>query len=263
MLKRLIGALALLGVCATTAFAQIPDLRDVAKRTFDSRPAEIVLLRQICDQTDALRSQFGEDDPRVQEGEVRANNLKGMFTRRIAYAVNQIDPRFGLRFKQSGAHAVRPTDGVSLATDVLLWRDGGQVIDVMSDRNPSWGMTPGDVQPSNQWIQPLPELDDAPVPAPQPLPPPTPAPAPQPTPSAGVDYSPLLQQILNSQQLQIVIIQEMQKTIQNTNEHVVSMDRTLTQTLGSISKFVGEFIAPSVATWWITHHLSKPAVAGQ
>lgn len=142
----------------------IPDYSALAKEIFDSRPDSVAALRQICDETDARRAQFGEDDPLVQNGEARANAFKGMFTRRIAYACYQKDSRFGLRLKTSGAHAVRPNDDLSLATDVLLWKDDGQVIDVMSDRNVSWGIKDGDTQPVTEWIKPLPEVGEAPAP---------------------------------------------------------------------------------------------------
>src|SRR5437773_1840083 len=121
-MKKLLFAILLV---AAPCFAQIPNLESVARDTFNSRQADAITLRQLCDQTDALRAQFGEDDARVQDGEQRANAVKGMFTRRIAYAVHQIDPRFGLRRKETGQRAIRPVDGVSLSTDVLLWRDSG------------------------------------------------------------------------------------------------------------------------------------------
>lgn len=118
------------------------------------------------------------------------------------------------------------------------------------------------------FAEPFALAGDVVVPSPTPAPPaPPPAsvpPAPLP-PVAGIDYSPLLQQILTSQQLQIVIIQEMQKTIQSTNEHVVNMDRTIGQTIGGISKFVAKYIAPFVGGWYVEHILNPktPAVAGQ
>lgn len=263
MRTRIIGlavALCLLGI---PAFAQVPDYGRVAQQVFDSRPADVVMLRQLCDQTDSLRNQFGADDPRVQDGVERVNAIKGMFTRRIAYAVHQVDQRFGLRRKDIGARAIRPNDGLSLATDVVLWRDTGQVIDVMSDRNPSWGVTPGDVQPIDQWTLPLPELNDAPVPAPVPVPQPPVVLPPVYVPPVqhGTDYTELLSRIIELQQMQILKIDETLLVVKDTSEHVKNMDRTLTQTLGSASKFIGKYIAPAIGGWYIAHLAkdTKPA----
>lgn len=151
----------------------IPDLSALAETVFKSYPEDVATLNRWCDQTEADRAAFGEDDLRVQAGESKVNNLKGLFTRRIAWACFQHDARFGLRKKTTGAIAKRPTDGLTHATDVLLWHDDGQVIDVMSDRNVSWGITPGDTQPLNDWIKPLPP-EGEPIPAPVPVPEPAP-----------------------------------------------------------------------------------------
>lgn len=140
-----------------------PDYARLAEAVFNSRPDDIVALRAICDRTDALREQVGEDDPRVQAGEHQANELKGMFTRRIAWACAQQDPRIGLRRKESGQHATRG-DGVAHSTDALMLRDTGQICDVMSDRNWSWNANPADTQPLDQWLAAQPEPGDVPVP---------------------------------------------------------------------------------------------------
>lgn len=152
----------------------VPNLSDVASSTFHAYPAEIAALRQVCDETDRLRDSFGEDDPRVQAGEVHANNLKGAFTRKIAWACHQHDPRFGLRRKTTGQLATRPSDGLTHSTDALMWRDTGNIVDVMSDRDVSWIQKDDDTQPLDQWVEPLPEG----TPAPPPVDPPKPDPPP-------------------------------------------------------------------------------------
>lgn len=146
----------------------VPNLFSLAKSVFEAFPADVAELRQTCDETDALRDAKGEDDPGVQAGERKANNLKGLFTRRIAYACSLHDARFGLRRKDIGQHATRPADGVNHSTDALMMRDDGQIIDAMSDRDVTWGVTPGDTQPLDQWLAPLPE--DVPAQPPTPIP---------------------------------------------------------------------------------------------
>lgn len=141
------------------------ELRDI----FESFPADVALLNRLCDQCEADRAAFGEDDSRVQEGEFKVNNMKGQFTRRFAWAAYQHDKRFGLRRKTAGAIATR-RDGVAHSTDVLMLRDNGQIIDVMSDRHPTWSVADGDTQPVDQWVQPIPEDASAPVPVPVPVP---------------------------------------------------------------------------------------------
>jgi hypothetical protein len=161
---------------------EIPDLSDLAEQIFNSFPDDVKTLRAVCDATDQLRKDKGEDDPGVQDGEFRANNLKGLFTRRIAWACYQIDARFGLRAKTGGAIATRPADGKTHATDALMWRPTGHIGDVMSDRNVSWGWKDEDKQPLDQWLQPLPEAGVATGPGPV-TPPVTPDP---------VDLGPIL-----------------------------------------------------------------------
>lgn len=151
----------------------VPNFANVARATFESFPADIAALRQVCDETDLLRSQVGGDDPRVQAGEVRANNLKGLFTRRIAWACHQLNGGFGLRRKTIGQRATRPVDGLEHSTDVLMWHETGHIVDVMSDRNWSWLQNDADTQPIDQWVLPLPEAGisapDIPI-VPPPLP---------------------------------------------------------------------------------------------
>lgn len=135
----------------------VPNLADVARATFESFPEDVKTLRQVCDETDALRARVGPDDPRVQAGEVRANNLKGLFTRRIAWACHSLHAGFGLRRKTIGQRATRPADGAEHSTDALMWRATGNIVDVMSDRNWSWLQNDADTQPFDQWLEPLAE----------------------------------------------------------------------------------------------------------
>ena len=78
------------------------------------------------------------------------------------------------------------------------------------------------------------------------VPPPDPA---LPTPAPSVDYSPLLQQILTSQQLLIEATTELLVVSKNTNEHVINIDRTFAQTMGAVSKFASKYIAPAIVAF--------------
>lgn len=93
--------------------------------------------------------------------------------------------------------------------------------------------------------------------APPPVYVPPPVIVPPPTPS--VDYSTLLQQILELQRLQLEKADANLTIAKDTNAHVVSMDRTLTQTLGSFSKFAAKYIGPALATWYVTKQMTQPA----
>lgn len=134
----------------------VPNFESLARSVFNLYPSDIVELRKVCDETDALRAR-APGDPGVAAGETRANNLKGLFTRRIAWACHQHDIRFGLRRKTIGQRATRPADGLEHATDVLMWKDTGHIVDVMSDRNVSWLQNDADTQPLDQWVEPLQE----------------------------------------------------------------------------------------------------------
>jgi hypothetical protein len=147
-----------------------PDESALARATFLAFPDDITTLRAKCDETDALREQFGEADPRVQAGEVFVNNLKGKFTRRIVWACAGHAPQWGLLTKTTGALATR-SDGVTHATDIAMWKGDGSIVDVMSDRNVAWGVS-GEKRPLEQWIAPL--AEDAVEPPPNPNPTPTP-----------------------------------------------------------------------------------------
>ncbi len=72
----------------------VPDLSTLAEAVFNSYPEDAKTLNAWCDQTEADRAQFGEDDVRVQAGEGRVNSLKGLFLRRIAWArIPKTSPR--------------------------------------------------------------------------------------------------------------------------------------------------------------------------
>lgn len=161
----------------------VPNYATLARTVFQSFPADIAQLRAWCDETDNIRNQ-NPNDPRVAAGETKVNNLKGLFTRRIAWALWQADPRFGLRAKTIGQIATRPVDGKTHSTDAVMWEPTGNIVDVMSDRDVSWGQDDNDMQPRDQWMRPL--VEEGPVqPATQPGTP-TDEPADPPTPGGFI-----------------------------------------------------------------------------
>ncbi len=168
--------------------SSVPDFSTLAEAVFNSYPEDAKTLNAWCDQTEADRAQFGEDDVRVQAGEGRVNSLKGLFLRRIAWAGFQQDARFGLRKKTTGQIATRPADGATHSTDALIMQDTGQIIDALTDRKPIWSVKDGDTQPVSDWLKPLPP-EGEPVPAPVPVPIPTPTPDPAPAPAPELDLA--------------------------------------------------------------------------
>lgn len=94
-----------------------------------------------------------------------------------------------------------------------------------------------------------------PVPVPVPVPPVVGAPAPSPI--AGKDYSELLQRILESQVALLDTGNKILIVSQDTNVRVTNLDRTLSQTLGSVGKFVGKYVAPAIAGFITARQLEK------
>lgn len=212
-------------------------------------------------------------------------NLQGacgafQITGRVAFKLK--DQGYKLLRKQGGNRAIILPDGSCVdgdhgsgpgyATDYLISASEGFVgFDLLGDGGgmnaPQWIGPESDAEMVKRnlanFAEPFALGGDVVVPTPTPTPTPTPVPTPTPAPAPGVDYSPLLQEILNSQQLQIRIIEEIQRISADTNVRVTNMDRTLTQTLGSISKFIGKYIAPAIGGYLIAHQLNNPPPAAQ
>lgn len=72
-----------------------------------------------------------------------------------------------------------------------------------------------------------------------------------------MDYTAILERILESQQQLLTSQAALLDVSKNTNEHVVSMDRTLSQTLGSVGAFLGKYVAPAVAGYITAKQLTK------
>lgn len=125
---------------------------------------------------------------------------------------------------------------------------GGQIIKILTDsgvggtNGPAWNTD--DVRP-DLYVPVTFALPSPPAPSPVPQP----VPQPQPMPTPTIDYSDLLQEILDAQAQQIQGQLDLLAIAQDTNTHVKSMDKTIGETLGNFSKFAAKYIAPAIAGW--------------
>lgn len=196
-------------------------------------------------------------------------------TVRVAYQLRTQGYR--LLVKRGGNRAIFAANGTCLtedqsnepgyATDYLVsLNEGGVGYDLLEDtggsNKPHWigPETAADMVLRNlQNNAEAPNLDpDFVPPSPTPVPPVV-----VPPPNATPEVVSLLQQIINLQQSQLDVILRVDATTKSTNEHVISMDRTMTQTLGHISVFLGKYVAPFIGGWYVNHlaNGSKPAPA--
>lgn len=171
-------------------------------------------------------------------------------TKRVAWMLR--GEGYGLLGGKSPAQNGCAANGDKYAIDWLLKADGTGV-DILGDAGgqnaPTWN--PDEASPAFFRLAFDPG-DVAPPPVVPPAPPaPVPTPVPVPVPVPDTTVVPLLQQIIMLQQRQLDVILTIAATTTNTNDHVVNMDRTLSQTLGSFSKFVGKYIAPAVGGFLI------------
>lgn len=191
-------------------------------------------------------------------------------TGRVAFELK--DQGYKLLKKAAGNRAIIQSDGSCLddqhgsgpgyATDYLIAsQEGFGGYDLLSDgggaNGPQWNGPENDADTVNRnlrnFAEPFAMDAVTPAPVPVPMPVPTPTPVPAPAPPSG-DISSLLQQVIDLQREQIDWLRGINTTTLQTNEHVTNMDRTLTQTLGNFSKFVGKYIAPAIAGWVIAHN---------
>lgn len=116
----------------------------------------------------------------------------------------------------------------------------GQIIKILTDSGPGGANGPAwnadDVRP-DLYVRYLPSVPPVVVQPPVVVPPIAQSP----------EIVPLLEQIISLQQSQLNVILQIDNTTKSTNEHVISMDRTLMQSLGSVSKFIGKYVAPAIA----------------
>lgn len=203
---------------------------------------------------------------RLQSQGADLSGACGAFRITNQVALELHDLNYRLLRKSGGWRAVPQSNGTCLdgdhasgpgyATDYLISVNEGFVgYDLLGDgggtNTPQWLGPENDIELVKRNLannaEPL-GLTSAPPPAPTPAPTPTPQPMPVPQPPVVSSEVPsLLQQIIALQQSQLEVILRVDQTTRSTNDHVVAMDRTLTQTLGSISKFVGKYIAPAIA----------------
>lgn len=158
--------------------------------------------------------------------------------------------------------------GPGYATDYLISINEGFVgYDLLGDgggeNRPQWLGPEGGAEIIARNVNNAANPVGEPSPAPVPVPVPSPTPVPVPNPSPSVDYSRLLERIIELQSTQLLRIDETLVVVKDTNVRVTNLDRTVAQTLGSISKFVGKYIAPAIGGYLLAHQLNSntPAVA--
>lgn len=208
-------------------------------------------------------------------------NLSGacgaaQITVRVAYQLR--NQGYRLLIKRGGNRAVFQSNGTCVsgeessapgfATDYLIsLNEGGVGYDLLSDgggsNGPQWSgpeNAPDMVQRNLQNNAEAPNLD--PVVVIPPLPPiALPPPVVVTPPTSSPEIVSLLQQIIGLQQSQLDVIQRVDQTTKDTNEHVISMDRTLKQTLGNIGTFVGKYIAPAIGGWLVARQMNNNTAA--
>lgn len=196
-------------------------------------------------------------------------------TGRVAYKLK--DQGFKLLRKQGGNRAIILPDGSCVdgdhgsgpgyATDYLIsLKEGFVGYDLLGDGGgqnaPQWLGPEADAEMvarnATNFADPFPMGGDVVVPTPTPTPQPQPAPIPTPQPpSSDPAITTLIERIIDLQQQQLGIIGKIDVNTEVTLKHVENMDRTLTQTLGSISKFVGKYIAPALAGYITARQLEN------
>lgn len=141
--------------------------------------------------------------------------------------------------------------GGRIPADIIVWGPTREHFDVLTDTGPFWGSDGVLTNPAWQW------LAVACAPPPPVFVPPTPPAQPPPIvlPS-NAELIALIEHILDNQQQALVVAKD-------TNARVASMDRTLTQTLGSVGKFLGKYVAPAIGGYLMAIQLQNnppPAV---
>lgn len=93
-------------------------------------------------------------------------------------------------------------------------------------------------------------------PAPTPVPVPSPSPTPNPGPITSGDYTAVLQEILAAEKALLVSQDQLLIVAKDTNSQVSEMNRTLGDTIKSISTFLAKYVAPAVSGWLIAKKIS-------
>jgi len=167
----------------------IPDCKDLLDAAWAAHP-DLVQLLLIASNDYEFAKKAGASEQELSTLGMRLSKAKGALCSVFATACGARDVRFGQRKKVSGTNYTRP-DGIPCSTDVLMWKENGQIIDTLSDRGYGWLINWGDRQPVDQWVAPLPPVPDSGTTAPDPGTPNTQPPTPNPPPPAtpGPDHS--------------------------------------------------------------------------
>jgi hypothetical protein len=112
----------------------------------------------------------------------------------------------------------------------------------LASADPALGDQPARFQPKGTSIEVLPV-------------PPSPAPSPAGAGPVAIDYTPLLQQVLAAQQQLLMSQRQLLSVAQETNAHVVHIDRTVAQTVGRAAAFLGKYVSPAVLAWMAAKQL--------
>lgn len=185
----------------------------------------------------------------------------------------RLRPQYGLLYKPAGYRAALQADGSCLDQDQT--RDGGYANDYIIDRTTGAGFdllgdgggannpqfngpedAPEIIARNRQYFRepfdPSPYLMAAAPPVVTPPPPvvvPPPVVAPPVVP--GFNYSVILQQLLDSQQLLLQTQRDLLTVSKDTNAQVTELNRSFGQTIGAASKFVSKYIAPAIAAYFV------------
>lgn len=173
------------------------------------------------------------------------------------------DEHLGLVRSKPGAENTARYGNELVRVNRVLYPDG-TMVKILGDSGPSplSGNTP-------QWSQEetgagalyVPVIPTIPV---QPPPVVLLPPAPEPAGPSFVNFAALFERVIELQRLQLEKADAQLTIATDTNARVVSMDRTLTQTLGSFSKFAAKYIAPAIGGWYMAKMMndnSAPAPA--
>jgi hypothetical protein len=136
----------------------IPNCKDILDAVWASHPTEVQRLLAASDAYEAAAAAHGASSPEAKALEAPISEAKGAICDLFATACAQRDPRLGQRKKTSGTRHKR-SDGVEVATDIIMWRsdEKGNIIDTLSDRSYGWFNDPDDHQPIDQWVAALPQ----------------------------------------------------------------------------------------------------------
>lgn len=161
-----------------------PNHLDVVQQVCAAHPDLVSKMDNLAKQGEAVNWDSSTGGIQAEHSAVRFQLLLY-----IAYAVNQVDPDFGLERKDGGTNGAVPGTGLKSAVQILMHKPTGRLVQVTNDHAGEWApLVETDTRdPKEFWIQPPRPADvQPPVPPPTPPQPPT-----DPPPTTPDDPSPL------------------------------------------------------------------------